>query len=776
MEYARHKILFFLNILLPFFLQAQSLSGRVFDKESGIALGNCNISITGSNRGTISNEDGFYSLELSEGRHTILFQYIGYRSDTLKVVIQKQSVLGDIGLKKQLLSTEDIVVFASPYSQAEQIILRAAQEKKEYLKKLQNYSCKSYTKSTVFRTLHSNAAKYGLLIEFYSKIFWNTPDYYYEIIESQKQSSNLPQSVNIFSGNAFLNINADRISLGQKTIIGPTAPDAIEFYQYEIMDTLFQDEERIFKMRITPKENFRPLMSGILYLVDKKFIIQKIDVHLNTPCNYGFFQNIHIVQRYTMDRDKMYLPYHSLNEGDWVIDIPKYPKLKYRKENFREEFCVNNPLNRKYSGETKIVYENKIPFSAVPMNIPPLTVSERNGYSQIDSIVKHRPLVSFMAKSAKLIDAYSYLKKQPVGTFSDFYRFNKAEGNYVGLAFNSKRLLQPFNLYCAWGKGLSDKKYKYSLDLSYNFNPDINLIVRKFDTITIREGKTELPLWFNTFSSLFSGFDYFDYYYTKGQTFSLNITILPFRFYTTFFSEKHQKAINRRSRGWWGKSRFIPAIEINEGLYNGIRFVANYSTAGYRQTPLSKELLQNKPYTEIYWRYEKGLKKWGSMSEYNRQELIFYFRKNTFYNGSLDLQLNVSIGSENLPLQKYFELESGFSGYGRFKTFRTLDLNTFAGNKKMAVYGEYNFHNTFFQLSRLPYIQDIPLDLIFIYNWGWAGRRQWNNIRLTDFYSETGFGIGRLFSLLKLEFLWGLKNKQIGRKFVFSVKISEIEL
>jgi len=771
----------FLCIALSFVpAYPQTLSGKVFDADNGNALSNCNISVLGTNHGAITNENGYYFLALAQGTYTILFQYIGYKSDTIRIDISdKPIVKRNIALKRQILSSEDIVVFSSIYSEAEQLILRASEEKKKYLAELRNYSCRSYTKTTLYRKIKPNHIRYALLLEFYSRLFWNAPDNYYEIIESQKQSANLPQSTNIFSGNSFLNINSDRIFMGQKTIIGPTASDAIKNYHYEIIDTLYQDKERIFKIRITAKDNTIPLMNGFIFLVDKKFVLQKIDVKLNKQCNYGFYQNMHIVQQYVMNNAKLYVPYFSLNEGDWIINIPKYPKLKYRKENFRENYIVNNPANKKYDGQTKIVYENKIPFTAIPMNIPPLTASEKKGYVQIDSIVTHFPIAKFITNTFKLIDIFSYLDKQPIGKFSDFYRFNKVEGSFLGFAVNTKNLIKPFNLYGGFGRGFGDQKNKYFLQLGYKytlskFNFDVTF--NTFDGIFSREEKSELPVWFNTFSSMLSGFDYFDYYYSKGHSVSLGINHFQFSFTSTLFSEHQTRTYNHYSTGLWSKNHFAPSFSIKEGQFTGMRFFLNYTTAGYRQTALSKELIQNQRYTEIYYGYETAFKGWGSISSYYKQQLLLYLSQNTFYNGFLDLTFYLADGSPTLPVQKYFELESGFSGYDRFKTFRTLDLNAYVGNKKVAMYFEHNFHNTIFQWSHLPYIQTAPLDLILIYNLGWAGNRAWQNVKLKDFYSEMGFGIGRLFSILKVEFLWRHKKYPLSNDFAFSVKMSEIEL
>lgn len=413
------------------------------------------------------------------------------------------------------------------------------------------------------------------------------------------------------------------------------------------------------------------------------------------------------------------------------------------------------------------------------MNIPPLTVSEKKGYSSIDSIVTHQPVLKVVTKAIKLIDFFSYLEKQPLGKFSDFYRFNKVEGNFLGFAFDTKNAITPFSVYGGLGQGFADKKKKYFLQLGYNFNLlgfKSTLLYQQFDKITTRENSLELPIWFNTFSSLFGSFDYFDYYYSKGRSASFGLNASPYKLTTSIFQELQKGTINHYSNGIWGKNNFIPAIPVNNGRYIGFSFKASYTTAGYRQTSLSKELIQNQTYTEITFSYEAAFKKWGSVSNYHKEQLIVYLHQNTFYNGFLGLKIHLANGSSGLPLQKYFELESGFLGYNRFKTFRTLHLNSFVGNKKLALYFEHNFHNTLFKLSHLPYLKNVPLDFILIYNLGWTGNNKWDNFKLKDLYSEAGFGIGNVFSLLKLEFLWRLKKYRQSNSFAFSIRVSDIEL
>ena len=618
-----------------------------------------------------------------------------------------------------------------------------------------------------------------MLLEFFSDLHWNAPNDFYEIVRSQKISANLPEALNFFAGNSFLDINSDQINFGQVEIIGPTAPNAIQYYEYEILDTLYSGNERLFKIKIQPKNNSRPLMGGELFLIDKKFVVQHIDVILNDQCNFDFYRDIHIIQSYRSFNDSLYLPFHSRRESIFQFNIPGYPELKLLKENFREGYVVNNKKNEFYAGQTKIIYENNLPFEQIPMNPPPLTKAEANGYKSIDSVVTNNPVISLITKSVKLFDLYSELKKKPVGNLSDFYRFNKVEGNFIGAALNTKMIFLPYSIYTGFGYGFQDERIKYFINPEYYFISDFNGLsigVRVDNKIATREENPELPIWFNTFQSAFKSLDYFDYYYSKGYKIYVNNIFAPFTFKTTFFNVEHKSAKNNISKSLLSDKKFISAINISEGQLIGLRFDIKYSTAGYRYSSFKDELLQNQNYSEFKISYEKGIKSWGSDFNYQKYCLLIFLQQNTYYKGNLDLTVSIGSGSSELPIQKYLELESGFSGYERFKTFQTLNPNSYVGKHKLQFFVEHNFQNSLFRLSQITFIKDIPLDLSLLYNWGWAGNRNWSGLKLNEFYSECGFGIGRIFSVLKTEFLWRIRDVQNSNSFAFSLKLMDLEL
>lgn len=769
-------------LLLLFFTSqifSQFLSGFVFDKSTGQPLPNCNISLLGTNRGTITNNNGYYSLQLKSGDNTILFQYIGYKSNKIQIKNIEKAMVENIYLTPQIYLFEGIIVYGNEYSAAEQLILKASEEKKNHLKYLKNYSCKSYTKTSIIGVLDSLKMKYGGIFETYSNVIWNYPDSWYEIIYSQKQSANLPQSFNFFIGNTFLDVNSDKIYLGKKVIIGPTAPNAIEHYSYEILDTLYQDNNRIYRLSIKPKKNNRPAMSGTIFILDKFFLIQKIDVLFNTSADYDWYKNTHIIQQYKAINDSTFLPYYSFRESDLSEDISIIQKLIIRKTNFREDYTINKAENAIYAGKNESLININISFDSIPMNIPPLTYSEKKGYARIDSIVQNKPLIHFATGLLKLYDFYAYLKSKSVGDFSDIYRFNRIEGNFVGLAINTRENILPFQIYSGAGYGLSDKRTKYFISpgLNFKFNSfQIYGNVNKYNTISSRESHNEFPVWINTFYAIFNNFDYFDYYYSNGFSSKIGIRKSPFSLSVAYFNEQHTNAIRTLRYSIFKEKEFDSNINIIENRLAGTKVIFKYSNAQYLLSDLYNKISPNKNYIDNELLFEYGNKYFGSDLNYHKWLLTLFVRQNTFYNGFLDLTISVGYGNKSLPVQKMFELESGFPGYDRLRTFMTLNSNAFIGHNKIAFYIEHNFHNSFFSYSRIPYVKDIDLDFSILLNTGWAGSEEVDKFNINKLYSEIGFGVGRIFNLFKINFLWRLRNAPNSSNFAFDIKLVEIEL
>lgn len=95
--------------LFSLYSQNYTLSGRITDAASGELLSYVVVQDTQSQAGALSNEYGFYSLTLPQGKHTIAFQVEGYKPYYTTLDL-KQNILQNIVLQVDTLSTDSVVI------------------------------------------------------------------------------------------------------------------------------------------------------------------------------------------------------------------------------------------------------------------------------------------------------------------------------------------------------------------------------------------------------------------------------------------------------------------------------------------------------------------------------------------------------------------------------------------------------------------------------------------------------------------------------------------
>lgn len=94
-------------VMLPATLMAQTTaSGTVTDKANAMPLPGVNVIIKGTSRGTATDFDGKYSIELSEGE-VLVFSYVGYT--TQEIIFNGQSPI-DVAIEEDASILEEVVL------------------------------------------------------------------------------------------------------------------------------------------------------------------------------------------------------------------------------------------------------------------------------------------------------------------------------------------------------------------------------------------------------------------------------------------------------------------------------------------------------------------------------------------------------------------------------------------------------------------------------------------------------------------------------------------
>ena len=76
-------------ISMGVFAQTRLVTGTVTDKGGGAAMPGVNVAIKGGG-GAITNADGTYSVNVSGANDELVFSFIGFASQTMKVIYKKK--------------------------------------------------------------------------------------------------------------------------------------------------------------------------------------------------------------------------------------------------------------------------------------------------------------------------------------------------------------------------------------------------------------------------------------------------------------------------------------------------------------------------------------------------------------------------------------------------------------------------------------------------------------------------------------------------------------
>ncbi|HEX8517209.1 MAG TPA: TonB-dependent receptor [Bacteroidia bacterium] len=90
-----------------------TISGTIKDKKNGETIIGATVRVTElKGTGVAANEYGFYSLTLPAGSYTILYEFIGYKPQTIKVTLDKNQKI-DIAFEENATQLNEVVVSSS---------------------------------------------------------------------------------------------------------------------------------------------------------------------------------------------------------------------------------------------------------------------------------------------------------------------------------------------------------------------------------------------------------------------------------------------------------------------------------------------------------------------------------------------------------------------------------------------------------------------------------------------------------------------------------------
>jgi TonB-linked SusC/RagA family outer membrane protein len=103
------SLLFGLLVTATAFAQSKTVSGKLVSVEDPEGLIGVSVLVKGTTIGVVSDLDGTYSIEVPQGSNTLVFSYIGYRSQ--EVVIGNRSVV-DVTMETDVQNLDEVIITA----------------------------------------------------------------------------------------------------------------------------------------------------------------------------------------------------------------------------------------------------------------------------------------------------------------------------------------------------------------------------------------------------------------------------------------------------------------------------------------------------------------------------------------------------------------------------------------------------------------------------------------------------------------------------------------
>lgn len=499
------NLLLFVLILSTTFTQSQ-IQGSVTDQK-GEALPYVNIFIENTYKGTTSNEDGQFELNISKpGSYAIVFQFLGYKTQTKVVDIETFPFLLDVVLEEENINLKEVVINAQE-NPANRIIRAAIAKRKFHLEKLNAFTADFYSKG-VIRIVDApekfmgqelgdfdgalDSTRTGILYlsETMSKIKYLKPELFETVTASKisgnsnGMSFNSAMDVDFNLYNNTVNINND--------IISPIADYAFNYYQYKLEGEFYDDEGHlIHKINIIPKRENDRVFSGSIFIIEDTWALYGIDIRVKgNQIQVPPADTIRIRQNLTFDKateqwlvrsqtiDFEYSFFGFKGDGSFVANYTNYdlnPIIEVQK-NKNEILVFEKNANKKddsYWGESRPV---------------PLTQEESKDYVRRDSIETKRSSKVYLDsidqknnrfKILDVLTGYSFNNSYNKKSFSvsgplEGIHFNTVQGYNISVNTNFTKRYNEYKNYVSIFGGLNysveTKRLRGTLGGRYKFN------------------------------------------------------------------------------------------------------------------------------------------------------------------------------------------------------------------------------------------------------------------------------------------------------------------
>lgn len=488
------KKLFLLFVLLfiPMSILAQ-VKGKVTDTKKN-PLSFVSVYLEKTLTGTTTNDNGGYVLKIpKKGKHTIIFQTLGYQTLKKEVNITSFPFELNVELEEENIQLEEVVI-STKDNPANRIIRNVIANKEQHTDKYSKYTAKFYSRGLykikeapenflgqtigdLGGGLDSTRSGIIYLSETVSEIkFQKKPKNFKEKIIASKVSGRDNGISFNRAEDANINFYENRVTFGND-LISPISTNAFSYYTFKLEGTFYDKNGNLInKIKLIPKRKNDPVFNGFLYIVEDDWAIYGIDVSVTgTQVNIPMVDVLHLKQSYNYSEtiDAWVLISQSI-DFKVVFFAFKFDgrfSSAYSEYDFSPNYVENTFTNEVLSFEKEAMNKDSIFWNQ--LRPVPLTKEEVKDYKIKDSLKVVRKSKKYLDSLDTKSNAFSWLDPITGYTYENSYKNWNA-------SYKGPLLQANFNTVQGWNTSLGfayfkqinkeGKWWETGVDINYAFS------------------------------------------------------------------------------------------------------------------------------------------------------------------------------------------------------------------------------------------------------------------------------------------------------------------
>ncbi|WP_207493044.1 DUF5686 and carboxypeptidase regulatory-like domain-containing protein [Aridibaculum aurantiacum] len=792
------RTLIFLHFfILPIFSFAGKISGKITDQNNQ-PLSFSSILVKGTLKGTSANVKGEYSIMLDPGTYTLVAQHVGYRSLEKTVTVTNSDQQVDFALPEQQYDLGNVVVKQGE-DPAYEIIRNTIKKKPDYENEIKKYQAEVYAKGQLKVRDHPNKfmgqkvdfedgdtskKKVLFLSETVAKLSVDGNKQKIEVL-STKVSGN--SDAFGFSGPQVFSFYQDNIMLGNlnpRGFISPIAIGALNFYNYKLEGTFFENNQMINRIRVAPKRKYEPLFNGYINIIENEWRVHSVQLILYKENQMQFVDTLRIEQ--------LYVPAGNV----WTIKQQTiYPAIKMFGFDMHgyflqvyDDFNLNPVFAKGFFDNTILKYNdssNKKPASYWDTARPvPLLEEEVKDYQKKDSLEvarqdpkyldsldrkRNQPNVMGLITTGQTFGKEKQLLTVSVDALLDIVNYNTMEGAVINFAPQivkrfSKTGRKRLAIIPSIRYGFSNQRFNSHLTTAYTFGKKYSSTVSLSGGRRVYQFDNNNPILprTNTISTLYYERNYLKLYeaaYMRaaysagiGEGFTIGANVQ--------FQDRSQM-VNTTDYKWRDlEDRFFtPNLPLPRHQALQATFSVTWQPgARYIEMPDRKINIGSR-YPTLSFAYTHGIKGLaGSDVDFSRWQFVVNDDINLKLLGRLSYRATAGgfIHSKSAYLPDYQHyLANQYNAASRYlQSFQLMPFYTFSNTQRLSTTAHIEYHLNGLLTNKIPGFKKL--------NWFLVTGSNLLYLNNGTYYTEAFVGVENILKVFRIDYVRSFTNHASG--------------